>query len=434
MFKPTVLRRNFSLFRAIPHARIVRSAVRHGHEAVTIHRVRIRRPFFRKSRLVGAIALGTAAYGLGKLLDITVEVDEIEEDKRPMRSDSRAQEDGWQDAGKEGDDDEEEEEDEEDDDDDDDDDAILFLPTGFSRPRPATFYKGSDPEWQEFRKISRDRERVHKIRGELVAMLRNFAANSPKYVARVGKVDTEKGKAWLEIKFPDGPPIEYERPGIELTEDLEWRKATRPVEAVHHHHLNRILYPTEAANALYTDTTKKARKSWKDFKVYMGWEEAPKTEIWKQFVKRIDTQLQSSRSASASSTTTTPDVDPNPNPNPNPLAKSSAKDTQQSAASSSAPPAGDVSKDMRLILPDPKKMTLDLSQFREDFKKAFRPYPKPLPRGAFLVMGLIEIHGTKARMTINVGAAYDPKQGCFINLQGSVYHYAEHRQSPRGGP
>jgi hypothetical protein len=59
-----------------------------------------------------------------------------------------------------------EEVDEESDDDDEDyDDAILFLPTGFSRPKPRTFYKGSDPEWQEFRKVATDRPRVEKIRG-----------------------------------------------------------------------------------------------------------------------------------------------------------------------------------------------------------------------------------------------------------------------------
>jgi hypothetical protein len=53
----------------------------------------------------------------------------------------------------------EEEEDEEDYD-----DAILFLPTGLSRQRPQTFYKGSDPEWQEYKKLAGDRPRLEKIR------------------------------------------------------------------------------------------------------------------------------------------------------------------------------------------------------------------------------------------------------------------------------
>jgi hypothetical protein len=44
------------------------------------------------------------------------------------------------------------------------DDALLFLPTGLSRPRPKTFWKGSDPEWEEFKKLSGDRPRIEKIR------------------------------------------------------------------------------------------------------------------------------------------------------------------------------------------------------------------------------------------------------------------------------
>lgn len=53
------------------------------------------------------------------------------------------------------------------DEDDDYDDALLFLPTGFSRPKPQVFYKGSDPEWQEFKKVATDRPRCEKIHSTL---------------------------------------------------------------------------------------------------------------------------------------------------------------------------------------------------------------------------------------------------------------------------
>lgn len=43
--------------------------------------------------------------------------------------------------------------------------VLLFLPTGLSRPKPKSFYRGSDPEWREFRKLATDRPRVDKIRG-----------------------------------------------------------------------------------------------------------------------------------------------------------------------------------------------------------------------------------------------------------------------------
>ena len=58
-----------------------------------------------------------------------------------------------------------EEDDEDDDDAAEDVEALHFLPTGFSRQKAPTYYRGSDPEWQEFTKLSRDKARVEKIRG-----------------------------------------------------------------------------------------------------------------------------------------------------------------------------------------------------------------------------------------------------------------------------
>jgi hypothetical protein len=99
-----------------------------------------------------------ATYGLGRYVGIKVEVEEIKEGERTAtRSGGQPGQDGWTTVGQDVDDEDE---------DDEYDDAILFLPTGFSRLRPRTFYKGSDPEWQEFKKLAADRPRVDKIRGE----------------------------------------------------------------------------------------------------------------------------------------------------------------------------------------------------------------------------------------------------------------------------
>jgi hypothetical protein len=162
MFKAQVLRRDFSLFNRVPYSRIVRSAARDGHESVTIQRVRIRRPFFSRSRLVGAVAIGGAFYAITRYISIEVEVETVDEDKstRKRPAGHASNEGANNDAGEE-----EEEEDEGDNEEEDDEDIILFLPTGFSRPKPRTFYKGSDPEWQEFIKLAKDRPRVEKIRG-----------------------------------------------------------------------------------------------------------------------------------------------------------------------------------------------------------------------------------------------------------------------------
>jgi hypothetical protein len=97
-------------------------------------------------RLVGTVVISAATYGLARYLGLEVEIEEVEQSSQ----------DGWEVAGPEADGDDEE----------DDDDAILFLPTGLSRPRQRTFYKGSDSEWQTFKKIATDRSRADKIRSK----------------------------------------------------------------------------------------------------------------------------------------------------------------------------------------------------------------------------------------------------------------------------
>ncbi|KAH7399304.1 hypothetical protein BKA66DRAFT_545469 [Pyrenochaeta sp. MPI-SDFR-AT-0127] len=418
MFKAQVLRRNLSLFNRVPYSRIARSAARDGHETIVIQRVHIRRPFLSKSRLVGAVAIAGASYGLTRYLGLEIEVEEVEQkEQKSARSNNQAHvEDKDKETGQEADheDDEEEEYD----------DVLLFLPTGFSRPCSKTYYRGSDPEWQEFRRIANDQPRIIKIRRELVATIRSSAAKNPGYIARYGQVDTSKGGFWLEVKFPDGPPVEYERPGIELTEDLEWRKATRLVEEAHHHRLTKAFLPKEVAVALYEDTKRKARISWKDFRVYMGWDEKSEPDTAQQLIQRIGVHPPSAPTSTA----------PSNNATPNSPSTSPANDTQRTASSPSTAPVDGLAKDLGLVLPDPKKLTMDLSQVRQDFSKASKPYDMQAPRGTFLVNGLVEVYGARSRVTVNVSAAYDPKQARYLSMKLGVWSITDHRQIPKGGP
>ena len=40
----------------------------------------------------------------------------------------------------------------------------IFIPLGFARQRPETFYKGTDPEWQSFIEYRKDREREPAVK------------------------------------------------------------------------------------------------------------------------------------------------------------------------------------------------------------------------------------------------------------------------------
>ncbi|KAH6638359.1 hypothetical protein C7974DRAFT_391416 [Boeremia exigua] len=424
MFKAQVLRRSFSVFNRVPTSRIVQSAARDGHESITIHRVRIQKPFLSKQRLVGAVAIATATYGLGQYLGLEVEIEEREvEDKKPGRwkkqvrkEDGTLEEVDDEEANEIG---EAEEEDEEDEDEEEYDEAVLFFPTGLSRRKPTTLYKGSDPEWQEFKKVSQDKARVERIRQNLVDLVRT-AFSAPAYAAKIGEVDHKKGRVWIEFKFPPGPPPEYERPGYELTEDLEWRKTTRDVEPVHHHRLHKLLRPSAAAGALYEDTKRKAERTWNDIAVYIGW--AEKTEHLTQMTQQVATPSPSTGSAASSATAATA----------SPFGPSLPAATQQPTSPSSSSAAGS-EKEVSFALPDPKALTLDLGQFRQDFQKANRIVVQNVPRGAFGVHALVEVHGSKARLTLNVVGVYDPKISQYVGFSIHVWNMTPHRQWPGGG-
>jgi hypothetical protein len=97
--------------------------------------------------MVGTLAISAVFWGVSRYISVEVKVEELEEKSQNSTGANSTQEG----ADEEEDDDQEET-------------VFLFLPTGFSRPRPQTFYKGSDPEWQEFSKVASDRPRVERIR------------------------------------------------------------------------------------------------------------------------------------------------------------------------------------------------------------------------------------------------------------------------------
>jgi hypothetical protein len=256
---------------------------------------------------------------------------------------------------------------------------------------------------------------------ELVVLIRSIAKQSPSWKARIGTIDTSKGKTWIEIKFPDGPPLEYERPGVELTEDMEWRKATRPVEVVHHQRLNKVLFPTEVSTALYHDTKHKVQLSWQAFRAYLGLGQTSESETVQSVVQQA---------FSKSPSTSSPGVASNPTATgPSASATPDSKEATDAASTLSSQV-----KELGFALPDVKTLTLDLTNFRKDFRKYAKPPGVSVPRGSFMVIGLVEVYGDRARITLNVVAAYDPKQGRYTSFSASIWNVVPHAQGPKGGP
>ena len=427
MFKPHVFRRSFSLFRRAPTSAAVQSAAYNGHPAIRVQRVRIRQRLFTKTRLVGTVVVAVGAWKLVDWLDDEVDDEgEMAHTARRVQRPPMPQQDASDHAGGQEVADEEEEEydedeeEDEDDDDDDDDDSLIFFPTGFSRPRPRRFYRGSDPEWQTFARLAPDRQRLDKIRGELVSMVRDLATKNPRFGMHLGKIDARKGNIWIEVKFPDGPPLEYERPGIELTEDLTFRKTTRPVHELHHKKLANILMPTNTLTSVLYDMKRRALASWENLCKYTGMAGSTKSTTH-DIIKGLPTTP--IMSGHPIQTPTTPNT---------PVLPASANTEKQAGPPTHANPA---LEKLGLSLPDPKQVpTMDLAYFRQTFRKNNRPMTIEPPRGTFVVSGLIEIIGDRAKMTLDVMSLYDPNIGKYVMLQARVRSMTQYKQKPKGGP
>lgn len=327
---------------------------------------------------------------------------------------------------------------EEDDEEEEEEEAILFLPTGLSRPKPQRFYKGSDPEWQEFVRIAPDRQRMERVRGELVALIHEMAVRQPQFALRLGKISPTAGASWIEFKFPDGPPIEFERPGIELTEDGTIRRSTRPVNELAHHRLTNTLMPTAVAKSLYLDTKRKIGRTWSEFKTYMGYEDKSKPNFQSMIIQFPPPQLgtTSQQPTPTSPSTTEPTSSPTPSiPDNAPQSPTSSSPPSEKEPASPSPD-DPVYERFGLVLPKPTALTLDLSTFRQSFHKEQRQIIRKLqpPRGTFLVSGLVEIIGERAKMTLDVIGAYDPKKGRYVMVKAQVRSVTQYRQDPKGGP
>ncbi|KAF2468069.1 uncharacterized protein BDR25DRAFT_326858 [Lindgomyces ingoldianus] len=454
MFKPQILRRSFSVFNKIPKAHIIRSAARDGHERVHIQRVRFKKPFLTRSRFISTAIATATIYGALRWLDDVGfededddEVEEDEEDRKLRQARRRAEsEKRGQAAEADREDFEEGDDEDEEDDEDEDDDAqpLIFFPTGFTRAKPRTYYRGSDPEWQEFIRMAQDRSRMQRIQLELVGIIRDLGSKRRDYIHRLGRIDTQAGTWWIEIKFPDGPPIEFERPGIEISDHLTYRWTTRPVDEFHHQRLNNLLFPKSVANSIYADSKKKAESSWIEFKNLIGWGNK-KTETKQTTKPQLLTHPPTTpnnpepQHAGQKSTPSPPPDSPSDSPSPPSPASETRPESSSQPPSQKEPTASSTLDNpayerFGLALPSPKTLTLDLSTFRQALQREWQPYKIQPPRGTFIVHGLVELMGERAKMTLDVTATYDPSMGKFTMFTGRIRSITDYRQDPKGGP
>jgi hypothetical protein len=335
------------------------------------------------------------------------------------------------------------------------DDENTFIPLTWSKKMPRTYYRGSDPEWQEFIKIAKDKGRHRKVQDELVQIVYSGSVNHPTIARQLGK-DLKIGKYWLDISFPDGPPQEYERSGIEIGDGfVAWSQ--QRVSQEKQWRLMRALWPQATAQSSWATVKVLSGIQWRRFKQAMGWEGVDPGAPEERF--RIAAEIMKSQNQSQQGNNQVGKTQTDPNGSPGEVVSRS-----EAASTSSTPPAQSSrqtqSSDQTQKYPwipsvpiptypraspntsdsdsDSAPANLDIPiamhVFQSTLSKSWNPKKMEPPRGTFVVQGLVEVRGARGRMLFDVQSAYDPKTGKYVQVNAAVRNFKRWSQPPKGGP
>lgn len=457
---PSLIRRPGVRIPRIPHQRRFKSTqvwYRNDGTPIRLQTVRFKKPGIFTMRRLATVGLYTGiVYGYLRFMwsYMDVEIEFLDDEEEEL-----AEQEAAQDAEGEEVDEEEEEDgppfyaDEQ----------STFIPLTWAKQMPRTFYRGSDPEWQEFIKIARDKPRHKKIQDELVQIVYAGSVNHPSITRQLGK-DAKIGKYWLDISFPDGPPQEYERSGIEIGDGfIAWSQ--QRVSQEKQWRLMRALWPQATAQSSWATVKVLGGIQWRRIKQLVGWGEvdphAPEerfrlaTEMMKQQgqeqgkVGKTQTDpngrpgdVVTRDNASASTTASRPAARPASRREEDPASKNfwipsvpipqypfSTKSASSAVADqqdSTDPHSG--SEIGNLDIP------IAMHVFQSTLSKSWNPKKMEPPRGTFVVQGLVEVRGQRGRMLFDVSSAYDPRQGKFVHVNAAVRGFKRWSQPPRGGP
>jgi hypothetical protein len=306
----------------------------------------------------------------------------------------------------------------------------LFIPLTWAKKLPRTYYRGSDPEWQEFIKIAKDQERRKKIIHELVQIVYSQSVKNRVCQDQLGE-NMKPGKFWLDLSFPNTPPQEYERSGIEFADTyIAWSRSKISPET--QFRINRALWPKATFDAFYASGKVLAGINYRRIKQALGLEEKDPFSIeerYQQAIKLIE-QRQVAKDMKKKF------GQAHPEHNAKVDAVSTAVDSSQKGPPRSTGTDGE--KLPWIFQPIytvgiPKDIPLVMHVFQSALKKTWNPRTMEPPRGTFIVEGLVEVRGSKGRITFDVKSYYDPQEEKFKAATITRKSFSRWTQAPLGG-
>ncbi|KAK1998093.1 hypothetical protein LX36DRAFT_48132 [Colletotrichum falcatum] len=129
-----------------------------------------------------------------------------------------------------------------------------FIPFPFTtRSVPQPPYKGSDPEWQQYIQISRDKETQKQIRSQLSQAVQGAVESNVAITAK-GGTPVKIRRYWLDIDFPSRPPPVFYSSGLLLQGDeLYWSR--QEIDSFAVKRLEKVLWPQAMAVSTWAFTS-----------------------------------------------------------------------------------------------------------------------------------------------------------------------------------
>ncbi|QPC75234.1 hypothetical protein HYE68_005986 [Fusarium pseudograminearum] len=291
------------------------------------------------------------------------------------------------------------------------DEPLLFLPFPFTTEEvKQPLYRGSDPEWQTFVKISQDKKLLQEIKNGLANEIKRGVERNPAFNKLLGG-EVAVRKFWLDIIFPPAPPPMHYVSGIMIDEDgIFW--GDRPIDSLAANFLAKALYPKALAMGCWTFISFLSKQVAQDIAKSIGLGEPdPPESAWQHVpVNSLPGTM--------------------PQQTPRAVVKHDAK-----AHPAHLPPGFNeilgaaFGPDAKL---DPRLQAASLAG-----AFAFLRYWKPtktLPsRGCIKVDGIVELKGKTAVMAVLVAGYYDPKTRQYVAVQTRLKHLMQLRQRPAPG-
>ncbi|KAF5635470.1 uncharacterized protein FTJAE_6368 [Fusarium tjaetaba] len=292
------------------------------------------------------------------------------------------------------------------------DEPLVFLPFPFTTKEvKQPPYRGSDPEWQTFVKVSQDKKLLQEIKSGLANEIKRGVERNPAFNKLLGGEITVR-KYWLDIIFPPAPPPIHYVSGIMIDEEgIFW--GDRPIDSIAASFLAKALYPKALAMGCWTFVSFLTKQVALDISKAIGLSEPdPPASGWHQVP-----------------------VGNLPGIIPSPAATRTAVQHDPKAHTAHLPPvfneiiSAAFGPDAKL---DPRLQAASMAGALA-FLRHWKP-TKSLPgRGCIRVDGIVELKGKTAVMAVLVAGYYDPKTRQYVAVQTMLKHLMQLKQRPAPG-